>query len=381
MTQGRVTSIGFGRLLVRASVVLVCGLLPLVTLWYAISPVAFGDRQAVDFHYNYYYAAEDVRAGENFYPSEGFVVRGDNDLIVDYVYPPLLALLTVPWTFIPIGLAEVLFQLVLVGVVAATLAVLGVRDWRCYGLAFLWPPVTDGITVGNVSLLLGLAAALTWRYRDRATLAGAAVGVSIATKIFLWPLTVWLAATRRVAAAAWSVGIACAVIIVSWAIVGFRGMADYPDLVQRLSDRMDERGYTLYALGVDLGLGPGPSRAVWAALALATLAGILFVARAGNERGAFVLALAATIAFSPIVWLHYFSLLLVAIAIVQPRLGYLWFLGLPLQLLVSTGFDNGPTYQTIGVLVAAGLTVVLAFRETSEKRLVTPVSSPAAARS
>ena len=69
-----------------------CGVLPLVALWYAIGPVAFGDRQAADFHFNYYYAAEAIRAGEDFYPTDGFVVRGPDDLIIDYVYPPLIAL-------------------------------------------------------------------------------------------------------------------------------------------------------------------------------------------------------------------------------------------------------------------------------------------------
>ena len=73
-----------------------------------------------------------------------------------------------PWTLLPVGLAEVLFQFLLVAVFVATLALLGVRDWRCYGLAFLWPPVTDAIATGNISILLGLAAAVVWAYRDRA---------------------------------------------------------------------------------------------------------------------------------------------------------------------------------------------------------------------
>ena len=84
------------------------------------------------------------------------IARGANDLIVEYVYPPLIAVATVPLTFLPVGLAESLFQFFLVGVFVATLWLLGVRDWRCYGLGFLWPPVTDAIVTGNVSLLLGL---------------------------------------------------------------------------------------------------------------------------------------------------------------------------------------------------------------------------------
>jgi hypothetical protein len=372
---------GARRTVVRFVSLLVCGLLPLIALFYAIGPVAFGDRQAADFHFNYYYAAEAIRAGEDFYPSHGFVVRGENDLIIDYVYPPLLALVTVPWTLIPIGLAEVLFQLVLVAAFVGTLALLGVRDWRCYGLAFLWPPVTDAVTTGNVTILLGLAAALVWRFRDRSLAAGASVGISIATKIFLWPLTVWLAATRRLTAAAWSVAIALGAALASWAVVGFRGIADYPDLVRRLSERMDERGYTLYALGLDLGLAPGAARALWAALALALLAATVLVARRGDERRAFLLALAAAIAVSPIVWLHYFALLLVVVALAQPRLGPLWFVGLPLQLVVTTGVYNGSTFQTAAVLIAAAGTVAAALYRPADDRGRISLSPAVAARS
>ena len=340
--------------------VLLCGLLPLVALYYALGPVAFGDRQAADFHFNYYYAAEAIRAGQDFYPSDAFIVRGPDDLIIDYVYPPLVALATVPWTLLPVGLAESIFQFVLVAAFVGTLAVLGVRDWRCYGLAFLWPPVTDAITTGNITILLGLAAALAWHYRDRPLTAGASVGISVAMKIFLWPLAVWLAASRRVVAAAWSVAIAVGALLLSWAVVGFRGFTEYPDLVRRLSDRMDERGYTVYALGVDLGLAPGVARALWIALALATLLATIALARRGDDLRSYVLALTAAIAFSPIVWLHYFALLLVIVAVVQPRLGPMWFIGLPLQVFITTGVYNGSTFQTAAMLGAAALTVALA---------------------
>jgi len=355
-----------GRVIVsRVFWVLLCGVLPLVALYYAIGPVALGDRQAADFHFNYYYAAEAIRAGENFYPTGGFVVRGTDDLIIDYVYPPLVGIATVPWTLMPVGLAESLFQVLLVAAFLVTLAVLGVRDWRCYGLAFLWPPVTDAVSTGNVTILLGLAAALAWRFRNRSLASGASVGVSIAAKIFLWPLTIWLAATRRVTAAAWSVGIAVAALLVSWAAVGFRGFTEYPDLARRLSERMDERGYTLYALGLDFGLSPGLSRALWLALASALVIATVVVGRRGDDRRAYVLALTAAIAVSPIVWLHYFSLLLVIVAVVQPRMGPMWFIGLPLQIFVSTGVYNGSTIQTTAVLVAAAVTVALALRPVS----------------
>jgi alpha-1,2-mannosyltransferase len=355
-----------GRLIAtRLFWILLCGALPLLTLYYAIAPNVFGDSQAADFHFNYYYAAEAIRAGEDFYPPVEFVVRGPDDLVIDYVYPPLVALLTVPWTLMPVGLAEVLFQLLLIAVFVGTLALLGVRDWRCYGLAFLWPPVTDAVATGNISILLGLAAAVVWVYRDRARIGGATLGVSVAAKVFLWPLAIWFVATRRLRAVVWSVAVAVVTLLVSWAIVGFRGLGDYPDLIRRLTDRMDERAYTVYALGVDLGLSAGVAWALWLGVAMSVLAASIALARRGAEQRAFVLALAAAIAFSPIVWLHYFALLLVAVAIAQPRLAPVWFIGIPLQVVVSTGVYNGSTFQTAAVLLAMALTVALALAPAS----------------
>ena len=353
------------RLATRVFWCLLCGALPLLTLYYAVAPNVFGDSQAADFHFNYYYAAEAVWEGEDFYPPVDFVVRGPDDLIIDYVYPPLVAILTVPWTFLPVGLAEVLFQLLLVAVFVGTLALLGVRDWRCYGLAFLWPPVTDAVATGNISILLGLAAAVVWVYRDRARVAGLVLGVSIAAKVFLWPLTIWLGATQRLRAAVWTVAVAAVTLLLSWAIVGFRGFSDYLDLIRRLTDRMDERAYTVYALGVDLGLPAGMAWALWVGVAMVVLAACVVLARRGDEQRAFVLALAAAIAFSPIVWLHYFALLLVAVAIARPRLAPVWFLGIPLQAVVSTGVYNGSTFQTASVLLLTALTVAVALAPAS----------------
>ena len=355
------------RVVRQLATLFVCGFLPLLALFYAIGPVAFGDLQAADFHFAFYPAAQDVLAGRDFYPLDGFVIRGEDELVIDYVYPPLVALLTIPWTVMPLGLAEVLFQLVLVAAVAATLIVLDVRDWRCYGVAFLWPPVTDAVTTGNVSILLGLCAALVWRFRDRAAISGAALGASIAAKIFLWPLTIWLAAGRRYAGALWSVAVALVALVGSWAIVGFHGLAEYPEIARRLGERLSERGYTAYALGLDLGLPASLAWVLWASLAAGLLVASAVLTRRGDDRRGFVLGLAAAIACSPIVWLHYFALLIVVVAVARPRLAPIWFVGLPLQLFVTTGVYNGSTLQTASVLLAAAVTVGLALAPPGER--------------
>lgn len=351
----------------QAATLFVCGFLPVLALSYVLRPTAFGDQHAVDFRIAFYGAAESILAGRDFYPLEGFVVRGPDEFVIDYVYPPLVALLTIPWTVLPADLAEALFQLLLVGVMAATLAVLGVRDWRCYGAAFLWPPVTDAVMTGNVSILLGFCAAVVWRFRDRPAISGATLGVSIAAKIFLWPLTLWLTASRRLGAATWSVLVAAVVLLGSWAVVGFHGLAEYPELVRRLGERMNERGYTLYALGLDLGFPEPLAWALWAGLAVVLILATVVLARRGDDQRSFVLALAAAIACSPIVWLHYFALLIVVVAIARPRLAPIWFVGLPLQVVVTTGVYNGSTLQTASVLLAAGVTVGLALTPIRER--------------
>lgn len=366
---------------VRAGWLFLCGFLPAMALFYAIGPVALGGWQAIDFHIAYYPAAEAVLSGDEIYPVGDFVLRGEHQFVVDYVYPPLIAVATTPWTLLPVGVAEVVWQALLVVAFFGTLAALGVRDWRCFGLAFLWPPVTNAVATGNVSILLCLAAALVWRFRDRPVLAGANLGVSIAAKVFLWPLVVWLAASRRAAAALWSLVVALGVAAATWGVIGFSGVVDYPDLVRRLSEQQDELGYTVYALAVDLGLPSGLARALWVGLALATLAGVVAFARRGDDRRAFILGLAAAIAFSPIVWLHYFALLLVIVAVAQPRLGLLWFLGLPLRVIVTDGAYNGSTFQTAGVLVVAAVTVGLAVWPPAGWAVRRRVSSEAALRS
>jgi len=349
--------------------VLLCGFLPLVALHYVIAPVAFGDRQVVDFHTNYYYAAAAIRDGVSFYSVDSY-----------YVYSPLVAVVSLPWSLLSVGFAESIFQLLLVAAFTGTLAVLGVRDWRCYGLAFLWPPVTDAISTGNVTIVLGFLAALAWRFRDSPRATGASVGIGIAAKFFLTPLALWLATTRRVAAAIWSLAIAAAAVLASWVVVDFRGFTDYPDVLRRVSERYGDQGYTLYALGLDVGLSPSVARGMWLALAMLLVAATVVVGNRGDDRRAFVLALTAAIAISPIVWLHYFALLLVIVAVVQPRLGPVWFIGLPLNIFVTTGNSNGSTLQTVAVLVAAALTIAMALRPVSFGKRTAAVSSPAAAR-
>ena len=317
--------------------------------------VVTGEHEVVDFR-AYNGAAEALLRGQSPYPSVDEATLGSGR---EYVYPPLTAIAVVPLALLPLSAAEGLVVLALTLGVIATLLLVGVRDWRCYVVAFLWVPVLNAVGLGNITIALGLAAALAWRYRDRALPAAIAVGVTLAAKMFLWPLVVWFAATRRLRAALLSCAIGAGVLAISWAAVGFRGIAEYGELVRLIQSLSDDDAYSVYAVALDAGAPDVLARLLWLGVAVALLVGSVALGRRGDERGAFVLAIAAALAFSPIVWRHYFELLLVAVAVARPTLGVVWFVP-PIMWFVSTGSGNGTWRQTSATLVVAGATVALA---------------------
>jgi hypothetical protein len=301
----------------------------------------------VDFHV-YRVAAEDIAAGGSPYP--------------EFAYPPLSALAAVPFTYVSTGVADLAVKALLILGVFAVLAVVGVRDWRCYPLALLWPAVNAAVQTGNITIPLMLGAALVWRFRERPAAAGLALGTSVAAKLYSWPLWLWLAASGRRAAAAWSVAAAAAVTLVTWAVVDLGAMLGYPSRLERLNEDTAGDGYTLDTLARDLGVGDTPARLAMAAVAVALLAAVVLVARRGADERGFVLAVAATLACSPILWLHYFALLLVPVAIVRPRLDWIWFVPLAMWWF-GAGTGNGTTGQAAVVLLVAAATLVLAYRQ------------------
>jgi hypothetical protein len=332
------------------------GVLPVIVLALLFADAVADDAVAFDFR-PFYAAAEAILRGESPYP-------GANDPLDaaagPYVYPPLPALLTIPLTPLPFDVAGLLVMAALVGAALATLRVLDVSDWRCYGLVLLWPPVLSAIQTGNVTLWLGLAAALAWRYRERVVVPAASIGATLAVKFFLWPLVAWLAATRRYASAALATAVGLLLLLVTWAVIGFDGLTGYPDLLRRLEDTVGADSYTAYIVALDLGLPSTAARAIWLALGLALVAAVVLVARRGDERSAFLLALAASLSLTPIVWLHYFALLIVVVALVERRLGLLWFV--PLGMVVTPGSGQPTPFETAATLAVAALTFALALR-------------------
>src|SRR5262249_13622972 len=132
-------------------------------------------------------------------------------------------------------------------------------------------------------------------------------------------------------AAGVAVGFAVVLALVTWAGIGFAGVGDYPSVLHKLADQESSSSYSVVALGVRAHLPLLAARIVSVVVALALLAAAWWAARerrrAPRDRdvAALTLCLAAALAASPIVWVHYFLLLLVPLALTSPRLSWLWF--------------------------------------------------------
>ena len=252
------------------------------------------------------------------------------------VYPPLPIELASPLARLGFDTSLAIWMVVLVFAVVAALWAVGVRDWRCYSLALLSPPVVEGLFLANVTLFLMLPIALAWRWRVHAIKAGATVGAAIAIKPVLLPLVGWFLLTRRVRAAAISAAAAVSLIVVPWAAIGFDGMREYPRLLDRLEAVYGPGSLSVPAALSWLGTGQTARHLICLGTAVVLAAIAIGVRhRENGDLAAFSIMVGASIVASPIVWPHYLALLLVPLAIAWPRAGLPWLLPYALALIVS----------------------------------------------
>ena len=334
-------------------------------------------------------AGNDVLAGRNPYVSP----VGFGPTQSPYAYPPVLALAVAPLAALPERAAHdtfvpgVLWSLLLLAATVGALLALGVSDWRCYPIALVSPLVAEPVEYGAVGPILLLLCALAWRFRDRAGAAGIALGAAAVLKLFLAPLLLWLAFTRRLRAALLGVAVAVALALGSWAVIGFRGLHGYPHLLRRLTDVEADQSYSAFAVLRALGL-PKPASEV--AVVLAGLALLALAARAARspglgrleqDRRSLILTLAAALVLTPILWLHYLVLLLLPIGLARPRLSPLWLV--PLLFAVFEALDwyrgwprgDGKALASVAVLVAVTFAASLRQRVGGAGRRVATVTT------
>jgi hypothetical protein len=178
----------------------------------------------------------------------------------------------------------------------------------------------------------------------------------VAVKLFLWPLIVWLAITRRFKAAGVAVGSAAVVFLVPWIPLDGAGLGSYPHRLSLLSSLEAKRGFSPAALLAHLGVGWGAAPAVGYALGVALL--VLAYRCRRSETAALGLVCAASLLLTPILWPNYLLIMLVPLALRRPRFDLVWLL--PVVLLGQPVIDP-PVWEItvflgiLAVLTAEGL--------------------------
>jgi hypothetical protein len=280
-----------------------------------------------------------------------------------FAYPPFLAWLLAPLHALSSSAAGFVWTVLSLGMVAFALWLLELRDWRCYALSFVFLFTRSSIDLGTIEPLLLLVVAGAWHWRDRVLESVGAVALAIVLKLFLWPLAVWLALTRRFRDGLAAVALAVVLAAASWAAIGFAGLADYPGVLRHLAHDESTSSYSVVALGVRAHLPLLAARIISVLVALALLAAAAWVARdehrspRDRDVATLTLALAAALCASPIVWVHYFLLLLVPLALIRPRLSLLWFVPFAFQPLGEAAWPAGNA-RNLGLALAATLVIL-----------------------
>ena len=361
--------LGFRRLVLTG--LLIAGAAVIVTTMVVESPTA---RFGWDFRYQYFPGGERVADGEPLYlaPDDPLLPQALDD-VTAYVYPPQLAVALAPFAGISVDVATAFALVASLLALVGTLAVLGVRDFRCYAAVFAWWPTWTALAVVNLTSFLALAVALAWRFRATLWPVALTLGIAVSTKIFLWPAFVWLVAMRRVRPALAGLAIGAATTVGAWAVIGFQGLAEYPALLRKLADTHYDDSYSIAGMAAALGLDPMVGRGLTVVVGGALLVWCVRLARDGDDFRAFTCALLASMALTPIVWQHYILLLLAPLAVVRPRFSPIWLL--PILLWVNPAEGNGTGFQPfLPAFVTVCLAVVILRRP--EKR-GTAVAAPA----
>jgi hypothetical protein len=293
-------------------------------------------------------------AGRVLHAASPYAYAGDKT----FAYPPFLAYVVAPLHPLTSSAAALAWMFLSLAAVAAALWLLELRDWRCYALAGVFMFTRSSIELGTIEPLLLLAVAAAWRWRGRVLRPALAVGVAIVLKLFLWPLAIWLALMRRGRAALGAVAVALGLAVVTWAAIGFAGIGDYGSVLRRLANDESTSSYSVVALGVRAHLPLVAARIVAVLVTLALLAAAVWTARdtrrtlRDRDVATLTLTLAAALAASPIVWVHYFLLLLVPLALTRPRFSLLWLVPLAYQPLGVSAWPAGDARKLAIALVA-----------------------------
>lgn len=365
MTPPPVGRNGLARAARQLGAALAFGVLPVAAVVLFVGGTLHDRTFLFDFRGDLYDAGVAILHGQDPYRTAfvahlAAIARAGGDPTTTFavpVYPAPDLLAAVPLALLPYKLAALTFTGFGIVALVAALRLLGVRDWRCFGAAFLSWPVLHSLRLGQVNELLVLGLALVWRHRDRVAVPALAAAATITAKLFLWPVAIVLVLHGRFRTAALAAVSAITGTLAAWAVIGFHGFASYPRMLADLSRVEGAAGVSFGSLTVALGgsRALGDDLGLVLTVVLLVLAWSLVRARRGTEAHAFAVVVVAALTASPLVWPHYLTLLLVPIALLSPGFGPLWLLPLLAWAAPTELSDGDPT----AILVYLGIELIV----------------------
>ena len=285
---------------------------------------------AYDFQ-AYLAAAQRIAAGQALYPpgvAEAYNSGAYENL---YLYPPPLAIATVPLTLMPDAAALIwlVLRLAILVVGALLLPISWPARAATLAVGAVSFPVWYDLNLGNLSIVLFGLSAVIWRYRD-GPIGGIALGIAGVLRYPFGIVLLALALARRWRAAAWTLATGTVIGLATLPVVGLGGWLDYLATLRGLRDvSAGEHNLSFATTAHAFGI-PGPE-GLWVALGIgAALAITVFAAVRRDPETALVVGLAATILFFPFFHPHYLVQLLIPAAFLAGR-GQWWGLALPLM--------------------------------------------------
>lgn len=343
--------------------ILVFGVLPVVVAVAMFATAHSSGSLSADFHNELYPESKLLLDWENPFPGPEHPLEEGKNLI----WPPVAAFLVAPFTVLSPGAADWAVALVGLGCFLLSLRIVGVRDWRVYGAFLLWPPVIGEIRVSHLTPVLCLLLALAWRYRDVRVAPGLAIGLAGAVKFFLWPLGIWLAAIGRARETLVAAAVAGASLLL---VLPFTGLDDYFRTLLELGDAFDQDSYSPFGFLAQIGLPERFARVVSVVLGAALLL-------ACWRRASLGLAVAAALVLSPIVWLDYYAAAAIPLAVVRPRLSWVWLAPLATWGLLSAGIGAGNGWGSARVLIVFAIVFAVIVRAEREVETEPEAHGPA----
>ena len=285
-------------------------------------------------------------------------------------YPPFIAILSTPLLLFSLNNVIVVWfiiEVICLIAISCMLTVLwrGRVDWiRAIFIFFLlltWYAVMVDLLYGQLTILLTtllLAALLAFR-KDQKILAGALIGLSIAIKMFTWPLIIYFAIKKDWRTLISSCLTAIGLNLIALIVMGIGPIMDYYLRVTMQVSVIYHsflKNYSLWSIGYRLFAGTEPiggdyisappmvnlprlAPFVSAGLAVAfLLAGLIWAVRSKDRDIAYSIIVCVIVAISPISWDHYYVMIVISLAVLWLNLSKHSFPAWPTILFIVIAF-------------------------------------------